>query len=147
MRALIQRVSEAIVTVDNAEIGKIPRGLLIFLGITHSDTPADAALLADKISHLRIFENEKSQFDRSLLDVKGQALVVSQFTLYADTQKGRRPSFIDAARPEIAEPLCNQFVEALQAQGIDTHTGQFQAHMMVTLINDGPVTIMLDTKE
>lgn len=147
MRALIQRVTKAEVTVADDRIGAIEQGLVILLGVTHDDTDTDVEKLTEKIVNLRIFENEAGKFDRSLLDVKGQALVVSQFTLYGDTKKGRRPSFIDAARPEVAEPLCQTFIQSLIRKGIDTQTGQFQAHMMVSLTNDGPVTLMLDSKE
>lgn len=147
MRALIQRVTKAEVTIADDRIGAIEQGLLILLGVTHDDTDTDVEKLAEKIVNLRIFENEAGKFDRSLLDVKGQALVVSQFTLYGDTKKGRRPSFVDAARPEVAEPLCQKFIQSLIQKGIDTQTGQFQAHMMVSLTNDGPVTLLLDSKE
>lgn len=147
MRALIQRVSEASVSVQNDLKGRIGQGLLILLGITHTDTVTDIEKLTEKIVNLRIFENDDGKFDLSILDTKGQALVVSQFTLYSDTAKGRRPSFIEAARPEVAEPLCEKFIESLKAKGVPTETGRFQTHMMVSLTNDGPVTLMIDSKK
>lgn len=147
MRAVVQRVSEAAVMVNGEVISAISRGLLIFLGVTHSDGEEEAAYLARKIAGLRVFEDAEGKMNLSLADVGGQALVVSQFTLYADTRKGRRPSFIDAARPEQAEPLIERFVAYLRHQGIPTQTGRFQAHMAVRLCNDGPVTLILDTAQ
>ena len=144
MRAVIQRVSEGSVTVDNQKVAQIGKGLVILLGIAPEDTPANAEALADKLVHLRIFEDEDEKINRSLLDVAGEAIVVSQFTLYADTRKGRRPSFTDAAKPEIAEPLVEVFAGMLQARGVLTQTGVFGAQMEVALVNDGPVTIVME---
>ncbi|WP_322488794.1 D-aminoacyl-tRNA deacylase [Chloroflexus sp.] len=147
MRAVIQRVSEASVTVDGSVVGTIGRGLLILLGVNQTDTIDDVDLLAEKIAHLRIFGDHEGKFNLSLLDVGGAALVVSQFTLYADTRKGRRPSFTTAARPEIAAPLVDAFADALRARAIPVATGVFGAMMQVALINDGPVTIVMDSAE
>jgi D-tyrosyl-tRNA(Tyr) deacylase len=144
MRALLQRVSKASVTVDEQTISTIGKGLLILLGIGHGDREEQAKFLAEKIANLRIFEDEQGKTNLSTLDVKGEAIVVSQFTLYADTRKGRRPSFIDAALPDVAEPLVNRFVELLRGYGIPTQTGRFGAHMEVEIHNDGPVTIWLE---
>jgi D-tyrosyl-tRNA(Tyr) deacylase len=144
MRALIQRVSHASVTVDDQVVSKIGRGLLILLGVGHGDGEEQAQFLAEKIANLRIFEDEEGKTNLSVLDVKGEALVVSQFTLYADTRKGRRPSFTDAALPEIAEPLVNHFAELLRRYGVPTQSGKFGEHMLVEIHNDGPVTIWLD---
>jgi D-tyrosyl-tRNA(Tyr) deacylase len=144
MRALIQRVSHASVTVDEQIVSKIGKGLLILLGVGHGDGEEQAQFLADKIANLRIFEDEEGKTNLSVLDVKGEALVVSQFTLYADTRKGRRPSFTDAALPEIAEPLVNHFAELLRRYGVPTQSGKFGEHMLVEIHNDGPVTIWLD---
>jgi D-aminoacyl-tRNA deacylase len=145
MRAVIQRVSEASVTVDDQVVGQIGLGLLVLLGVGAGDGPAEALLLAEKIANLRIFSDEAGRFNRSLLDVGGAALVVSQFTLYADTRRGRRPSFSDAAPPEIAAPLVDAFSAALRGRGVVAATGSFGAHMLVRLLNDGPVTIVLDS--
>lgn len=144
MRALIQRVSKASVTVEGDVISRIGRGLVILLGIGHGDGEAQAAFLAEKTANLRIFEDEQGKTNLSVLDVKGEAIVVSQFTLYADTRKGRRPSFIDAALPEVAEPLVDRFVQLLRGHDVPTQTGQFGAHMEVEIHNDGPVTIWLE---
>ncbi|MEM1354725.1 MAG: D-aminoacyl-tRNA deacylase [Planctomycetota bacterium] len=148
MRILLQRVSHARVVVDDRDIGSIDLGCLLLLGITHDDSHQDADRLARKVANLRIFPNDAGKFDRSLIDVGGGALVVSQFTLFADTSQGNRPSFLGAARPEQASPLCDYFVQALRKQGIGrVETGQFAADMKVTLCNDGPVTLWLDTDE
>ena len=144
MRVLVQRVSHASVTINQQTISSIGKGLLILLGIGHGDGEEQAKFLAEKVANLRIFEDEQGKTNLSVLDVKGEAIVVSQFTLYADTRKGRRPSFIDAALPDVAEPLVTQFVGLLQAQGVPTQTGQFGAHMQVEIHNDGPVTIWLE---
>lgn len=147
MRAVIQRVAAARVTVGDRLVGTIGSGLLVFLGIAASDTTAQADWLLDKLLGLRIFEGDDGKFDRSLRDVRGELMVVSQFTLLADTRKGRRPSFLDAARPESAIPLYNHLVARARSQGVTVATGEFGAHMRVELLNDGPVTIVLDTEE
>ena len=144
MRVLLQRVRRGAVTVAGEEIAEIGRGVVLLVGVTHGDTPAEAEWLAKKVAELRIFENEAGRFDRSLLDVGGSALVVSQFTLYADTRKGRRPSFTRAAPPEMAEPLVDHFARALAELGVPVQTGRFSAHMLVSIENDGPVTILLE---
>ncbi len=144
MRAVVQRVSSASVTVANEVVAEIDHGLLVLLGVAEDDTDAEGAALAGKIARLRIFENEDGRFDRSLLDVGGGAIVVSQFTLYADTRKGNRPSFSAAAGPEAAEPLYDGFCSALEGSGVPVSRGVFGARMRVTLVNDGPVTIVLD---
>lgn len=144
MKAVIQRVSQASVTVEGQVSGEIEQGLLILLGIAPEDTPMAAEQLAEKIVHLRIFEDSNEKMNLSLLDIGGEALVVSQFTLYADTSRGRRPSFIGAAGPDQAEPLVGEFVKFLSQRGVPTQTGVFGAHMSVALVNDGPVTILLE---
>ncbi|MGC8857242.1 MAG: D-aminoacyl-tRNA deacylase [Anaerolineae bacterium] len=144
MRALIQRVLHARVLVDGQTIAQIERGLLVLLGVGHGDSEAQAAFLADKIANLRIFEDTMGKTNFSLLDVGGEAIVVSQFTLYADARKGRRPSFTDAAPPERAEPLVARFAELLRQQGVPTQTGKFGAHMLLEIYNDGPMTIWLE---
>lgn len=144
MRLLIQRVSHASVTVDSQTISKIGKGLLILLGVGHGDGKEQAVHLAEKTAHLRIFEDEQGKTNLSILDVKGEAIVVSQFTLYADTRKGRRPSFLDAALPESAEPIVDHFAQSLRELGVPTQTGKFGAHMKVEIHNDGPVTIWLE---
>ena len=144
MRVLIQRVSKASVTVDQQSISSIGKGLLILLGIGHDDGEEQVKFLAEKAANLRIFEDEDGKTNLSILDVKGEAIVVSQFTLYANTQKGRRPSFIEAALPVVAEPLVNRFAELLRGHGVHTQTGKFGAHMEVEIHNDGPVTIWLE---
>lgn len=144
MRALIQRVSKAGVAVNGQTIASIGKGLLILLGVGHGDGEEQARFLAEKIANLRIFEDEQGKTNLSVLDVQGEALVVSQFTLYADTRKGRRPSFTDAALPEVAEALVDRFVEFLRGHGVPTQSGQFGAHMEVEIHNDGPVTVWLE---
>ncbi len=150
MRAVLQRVDRASVSVESSGqdevIGCIARGLLILLGVARGDSPIDAERLAKKTAELRIFPDDDGRFNRSLLDSGGAALVVSQFTLLADTRRGRRPSFIDAAPPEDAEPLVSGYVEALRALGVDVQTGRFGAHMVVALENNGPVTIVLESE-
>jgi len=145
MKALIQRVSEAKVTVDKKVVGQIGRGVVILLGVRQTDTEKDADFLVGKIVNLRIFPGEKGHFDVALTDVKGEALVVSQFTLYGSCDKGRRPDFIEAAKPDHAEKLYDYFVKKMKETGIKTKTGVFQAMMDVHLINDGPVTFMLES--
>lgn len=144
MRALVQRVSQGRVSVEGKPVSEIGPGLVILLGVGHGDTEAQAIYLADKIANLRIFEDEQGKVNLSVLDVKGEAIVVSQFTLYADTRKGRRPSFIDAALPEVASPLVERFAEFLGQQGVPTQKGIFGAHMQVEIFNNGPVTIWLE---
>ena len=144
MRALLQRVSRASVKIDGQTISEIGKGLLILLGVGHEDREEQVRFLAEKVANLRIFEDELGKTNLSIQDVKGEAIVVSQFTLYADSRKGRRPSFTDAALPEVAAPLVNRFVELLRGHGIPTQTGQFGAHMLVEIHNDGPVTIWLE---
>jgi D-aminoacyl-tRNA deacylase len=147
MRALVQRVSEAKVTVDDKVISVIGQGVLIFLGVAHVDSEAEATLLARKIASLRIFEDDGGKMNLALAEVGGAALVVSQFTLYADIRKGRRPSFSTAAPPELAEQLYANFCRWLAADGVPVYQGAFRAHMHVALVNDGPVTIWLDTDD
>lgn len=144
MRALLQRVSKAQVTVESKVLARIEKGLVVLLGVGHGDGVDQAAFLAEKVANLRIFEDDQGKTNLSVLDVKGEAIVVSQFTLYADSRKGRRPSFTDAALPEVAEPLVDRFVELLRGQGVPTQTGKFGAHMEVEIHNDGPVTIWLE---
>lgn len=143
LRALIQRVSMAKVTVDNQILGQIQNGLLILLGITHGDTEEKAAWLAEKAASLRIFPDANGKMNLDLVE-SGAILVISQFTLYGDCSKGRRPSFINAARPEVAEPLYEHFIRKLRLLGITTHTGKFGVDMKVELVNDGPVTLIAD---
>ena len=145
MRSVVQRVSRAKVTVDGAITGEIGPGLLILLGVGKEDTSAVASSMAEKVAHLRIFEDDQGKMNRSLLDVKGGALVVSQFTLYGDARGQRRPSFISAAPPEKAKALYEEFAAALRALGVTVATGIFQAMMSVELVNEGPVTILLDS--
>ncbi|MBN1676606.1 MAG: D-tyrosyl-tRNA(Tyr) deacylase [Kiritimatiellae bacterium] len=146
MRALVQRASYGAVAVEGETVGEIGRGLVVLLGVRHGDTAQDAEQLAAKCANLRIFPDDAGNMNRSLLDVAGQALVISQFTLYADTRKGRRPSFVDAAPPEVSEPLYRAFCEAVRRCGVKTATGRFGAMMHVTIHNDGPVTLMLESK-
>lgn len=145
MRAVIQRVSRASVTVEGEVTGQIKRGLLVLLGVAPDDDEAKAQWLVDKITGLRIFPDDEGKMNRSLTDINGSLLVVSQFTLYGDCRKGRRPSFVDAAPPELAEQLYEKFVEIAQGQGTHVETGRFRADMQVELVNDGPVTLILDT--
>ena len=148
MRALVQRVTQATVAVDRRTVGRIGHGLVILLGVTHADTHKQADALAAKVASLRIFADEAGKFNRSLLDMQGAALVISQFTLYANASRGRRPDFIAAAGPEQAASLVKDFIDALTGAGIsDVQTGEFGAHMLVEIHNDGPVTLMLDTDE
>ncbi len=144
MRALIQRVREASVTVGDEVVGAIGQGFVILLGVGHGDTDEQAAWLATKIAGLRVFEDDEGKFNRSILEVGGAAMVVSQFTLFADARKGRRPSFVDAAPPEMAEPLVERFADLLRAEGVSVEVGVFGARMMVEIHNDGPVTIWLE---
>ena len=145
MRAVVQRVRQASVGVDGDVVAEIGPGVVVLLGVARGDTAADADRLAGKIARLRIFENDEGRFDRSLLDVMGEALVVSQFTLIADTRKGNRPSFTDAADPELAEPLYEHCCALLEDAGVRVSRGVFGARMQVSLVNEGPVTIVLDT--
>jgi D-tyrosyl-tRNA(Tyr) deacylase len=144
MRILLQRVSSASVTVEGTVVGAIGPGLLLLVGIGQGDSITQVDLLADKVASLRIFSDTDGKFNLSLLDVGGAALVVSQFTLFADTRKGRRPGFTGAAHPDLAAPLVDAFAEALRRKGITVAQGRFGTHMEVALVNDGPVTIMLD---
>lgn len=145
MRAVVQRVSRASVTVDGTTVGSIDHGLLVLLGVSITDSESDADYLADKIAGLRIFEDKEGKMNLSVADAGGGVLAVSQFTLYGDVRRGKRPSFDDAARPEQARKLYEYFVEKIRAAGLRCETGQFQAMMQVELVNEGPVTIMLDS--
>ncbi|MBF0528028.1 MAG: D-tyrosyl-tRNA(Tyr) deacylase [Deltaproteobacteria bacterium] len=145
MKAVIQRVAEAKVTVDGEIVGAINQGLLILLGVAQNDTSADADYLANKIVTLRIFQDDAGKMNRSLIDISGQALIVSQFTLWGDCRKGRRPSFTQAAAPNLAEKLYQEFIARVAAGGVPVATGRFGALMKVFLVNDGPVTFILDT--
>ena len=145
MKALIQRVSRAKVTAEGKVTGEIGKGILVFLGITHDDTKKDADYLVEKIAKMRLFPSENSGFDRSLEEVEGSLLVVSQFTLHASAKKGRRPDFTASAKPELAESLYNLFIKKAREKGLNTATGQFGAMMDVELINDGPVTLMIES--
>ena len=148
MRAIVQRVSRGAVQVEGRTIAEIERGLVVLLGVTHSDGVAEAERLADKIAHLRILEDQAGKMNLSVLDTEGGVLVVPQFTLYASTRRGRRPDFVAAAPPEVAEPLVGRFTESLRARGVrQVASGIFGAHMLVEIWNDGPVTIILDTAE
>ena len=144
MRALIQRVSHGKVSTDNETIAEINKGIIVLLGIGNDDGEEQADYLTKKIAGLRIFEDEQGKTNLSLLDVGGEAIIVSQFTLYADTRKGRRPSFINAGHPEMAEPLVEYFVKQMKSHGVPTQTGKFGAHMLVEIDNDGPVTIWME---
>ena len=147
MRAVVQRVSSSKVTVEGNITGEINKGLLVLLGVTHEDTSKDVDYIIDKTLNLRIFEDEDEKMNLSLKDIGGELLVVSQFTLYGDCRKGRRPSFSTAAKPEHAISLYEEFVEKAKAEGLKVGKGQFRAHMMVDLTNDGPVTILLDSSK
>jgi D-tyrosyl-tRNA(Tyr) deacylase len=144
MRIVVQRVRSGRVSVSGETIAEIGKGLVILLGIGHEDSEAQARSLSEKVAHLRIFEDDQGKMNLSVLEAGGQAMVVSQFTLYADTHKGRRPSFINAALPENARPLVERFAEMLSELGVPTQTGEFGAHMLVEIDNDGPVTIWLE---
>ncbi len=147
MKALLQRVTRASVSVAGEVVGRIGRGLVVFVGVASGDTEKDAQYLAQKTVSLRIFSDEEGRFNLSALDIKGELLVVSQFTLLADTRKGRRPSFIEAAPPVQAEEIFERFVEQARATGLRVETGRFQQYMQVEIYNDGPVTILLDSRE
>ena len=144
MRALVQRVTEARVRVGDEIVGDIGPGVCVLVGVTHDDSTADAEKLAAKVAHLRIFDDDDGAMNRSVLDTGGAALVVSQFTLYGDTARGRRPSWVAAARPEHAEPLVDAFTAGLAALGVPVATGRFGAEMQVSLVNDGPVTLLVE---
>ncbi len=147
MRAVVQRVSSGSVTIDGEVVGKIGKGLVILLGVKNGDTEAEAKFVADKCANLRIFADEDNKFNLSAKDVGGEMLVISQFTLYGDTRKGRRPSFVEAAPPEVSKPLYEKFVEYLKENGLKVATGEFGAMMLVEINNDGPVTIIVESKE
>ena len=146
MRCVIQRVTHASVEVSGEVVGKIDNGFLVLLGAQEGDTEADAKYCADKIAGLRVFEDENDKMNLSIADVGGKVLLVSQFTLLADARHGRRPDFIQAARPDVAEPLCDRVKEMLEQKGLAVETGRFRTHMEVSLLNDGPVTILLDSR-
>ena len=146
MKALVQRVSRASVSVNGKIVGSIGPGLVVFLGVAQGDSKEDAIYLANKVVNLRVFADESSKFSLSALDTKGEILIVSQFTLLADTHKGRRPDFTNAAPPDIAKRLYEFFVEQVRAAGVSVETGMFQEHMLVEIHNDGPVTILLESK-
>lgn len=147
MRALFQRVSQASVSVEGHVVAAIEQGLVALVGVARGDSEADARYLAEKTANLRVFPDESGKFNLSTLDISGEVLVVSQFTLIASTRKGRRPSFTEAAPPEEAEPLVNTFVQSLRSAGLKVETGRFQQHMLVEIHNDGPVTIFIDSEE
>ncbi len=147
MRAVVQRVSKGSVTVENHVIGSIHKGLVVLLGVTEEDSDSDVDYMIDKIINLRIFEDENEKMNFSLLDVNGEILIVSQFTLYGDCRKGRRPNFMNAARPEKAELLYNKFVDNIKSKNINIQTGVFQANMQVQIENDGPVTLIIDSQK
>lgn len=147
MRAVIQRVTEASVTVDGSVVGSISRGFLVLLGVSNDDTMEDARWIAAKIASLRVFEDSENKMNLDLFEVSGAVLLVSQFTLYGDCRKGRRPSFVDAARPETANALYQTVATELRSLGLSVETGTFQAHMEVRLLNDGPVTLLLDSRK
>ena len=145
MRVCVQRVTEASVQVDGQQVGKIGSGLLVLLGIGQQDTAQEVTQLVDKIVNLRIFADQQEKMNLSLLDVEGEMLVISQFTLWGDCRKGRRPSFVQAADPQLAEPLYEQFAQEVRAQGVGVETGRFGAMMQVSLVNDGPVTLVIES--
>lgn len=145
MRAVLTRVKSASVTIDNRETRSIGEGFLILLGVTHEDTEAQAVKLADKLAGLRIFEDEDGKMNRGIETVNGQIMIVSQFTLYGNCKKGRRPEFLSAARPEVAIPLYEKFVQLIRDKGIHVETGEFGAEMLVESVNDGPLTLIVDT--
>ena len=145
MRVCVQRVSKASVEIDGETVGAIGPGLLVLLGVGQSDTPAEVTQLVNKIVNLRVFADDQDKMNRSLLDIQGQMLVISQFTLWGDCRKGRRPSFVQAADPEVAEPLYERFVDEVRGQGVVTETGRFGAMMQVHLVNDGPVTLVIES--
>ena len=147
MRAVVQRVSRASVKIDGELTGQIAEGLLVLVGVAHDDSESDVAYLAEKVAGLRIFEDDAGKMNRSVVDVDGAVLAVSQFTLFGDVRKGKRPSFDEAARPEQARQLHDDFVEGVRAQGLRCETGRFQEMMEVELVNQGPVTILLDSKK
>ena len=147
MRAVVQRVSASSVSVDSEVVGKIDKGLMVLLGVTHDDTQEDVKYLVEKISNLRIFEDDQDKMNLSLLDVGGELLAISQFTLYGDCRKGRRPNFTQAAKPDIANDLYEKFVGQAKVLGINVQTGSFGAHMIVDIVNDGPVTMIIDSKK
>ncbi len=144
MKVVVQRVSQASVKVDNKTIGQIDRGFLVLLGITHNDTKAQAEKLAEKLVKLRVFEDSEGKMNNDIVQASGSILVVSQFTLYGDCKKGNRPSFIKAARPEVAEPLYLYFVDKIREKGLKVETGEFGGYMQVELVNDGPTTLILE---
>jgi D-tyrosyl-tRNA(Tyr) deacylase len=146
MRVVLQRSKEASVEVDGKTVGQISSGFVLLVGITHEDTEDDAAYLAEKIAGLRVFEDDKGKMNLSILDVKGEILSISQFTLYGDTRKGRRPNFMNAAKPSHAKPIYDRFNDYLREKGLHVETGQFGAMMNVKLVNDGPVTLILESK-
>lgn len=147
MRAVLTRVKHASVTIDGKVHGQIGEGFLILLGVTHEDTEAQAVKLADKLTGLRIFEDENGKMNRGLDEVKGELLIISQFTLYGNCKKGRRPEFLAAARPEVAIPLYEKFVRECRSKGFHTETGEFGAYMQVESLNDGPLTLVVDTDQ
>ncbi len=147
MRTVVQRVSSSSVAVDGVVIGKTKQGLLVLLGVADTDTAEDVQYICEKVSHLRIFEDEQDKMNLSVMDIGGEVCVVSQFTLYGDARKGRRPNFMKAAPPAMAERLYLEVVETFKEKGLTVSTGQFQAHMQVSLVNDGPVTILLDSSK
>ena len=147
MRAVVQRVSEASVLVDGKVTGAVGQGLCVLVGVGQGDSDEDACWLADKIVDLRVFEDEQGRMNRSVLDVRGGVLAISQFTLFGDARKGTRPGFVDAARPEVAQPLYAKFCEQVRARGVEVGEGIFRATMQVRIVNEGPVTLLLDSKK